>query len=342
MKNKLLLILVFFLIVIGIFTMRSMGSKSQTQQEDKKSASSNIQNTSAINNQTIGSMLKDFIPLGTDAFGNNIQCSLSFDSDKKLILDNLTKDCFDKLLNSNRTAMGTIEFGLNYFSKILTEPSQTLIGDLWKRYVQYVNSTMSLHRQFSTLLPSTENVKKLNQAVRSLRISFFTSVEIKALFSDQDKMEDYELSILEIQDSPNLSKAEINHRVDDAINRLPEKSREALKFNKKFNELNHEIQNIKNRSGSELEIKEARLNAVGPEITERMEVVDQQRRKFKDKVDLYIENRNNILNSNLASSEEASAINSLRDRSFTDLTENRRVKSLEKIYDETQSLDVLN
>ncbi|MFW1737710.1 hypothetical protein ACG9X0_22340, partial [Acinetobacter sp. ULE_I080] len=60
-----------------------------------------------------------FIPIAVDAFGGNIYCELSFDANQTFVLDNMTKDCFDKLLKNNPTESDPTNFGLNFFNKLL-------------------------------------------------------------------------------------------------------------------------------------------------------------------------------------------------------------------------------
>ncbi|WP_314341087.1 hypothetical protein [Acinetobacter guillouiae] len=97
--KKSILVSSFFLVVIVCFLwlVFKQTDKQISNQEDLKP-----DQAAALN---IGSIKPNsgFIPIAVDAFGGNIYCELSFDKNQTFVLDNMTKDCFDKLLKNNPT-----------------------------------------------------------------------------------------------------------------------------------------------------------------------------------------------------------------------------------------------
>ncbi|MEK7740638.1 MAG: lipase secretion chaperone, partial [Pseudomonadota bacterium] len=253
--KKSILVSSFFLVVIVCFlwlVFKPIDKKTNNQEDLKPDQATTL---------NIGSIKPSngFIPIAVDAFGGNIYCELSFDTNQTFVLDNMTKDCFDKLLKNNPTESDPTNFGLNFFNKLLVDPAQSIVKDLWIRYVKYTDQVILTHKAHSKNQANYINAKKLVDAIRSIRARFFTPFEIKALFGASDKIEDYELVVLKINESTGMTDDEIEQELNAAINNLPEKSRKAIKFNKDFNDVSRKVQEIKNRGGSQEEIRKERL-----------------------------------------------------------------------------------
>lgn len=336
--KKSILVSSFFLVVIVCFlwlVFKPIDKKTNNQEDLKPDQATTL---------NIGSIKPSngFIPIAVDAFGGNIYCELSFDTNQTFVLDNMTKDCFDKLLKNNPTESDPTNFGLNFFNKLLVDPAQSIVKDLWIRYVKYTDQVILTHKAHSKNQANYKNAKRLVDAIRSIRERFFTPFEIKALFGASDKIEDYELVVLKINDSTGMTDDEIEQELNTAINNLPEKSRKAIKFNKDFNDVSRKVQEIKNRGGSQEEIRKERLKVFGPEVTERMESVDKSRAQFKNQAEIYMQKRGEILRRDLNMLDQEKSIEALRKEIFSDRYDKRRIISLEKIYDTEKSLDILN
>lgn len=148
--------------------------------------------------------------------------------------------------------------------------------------------------------------------------------------------------VLKINESTGKTDDEIEQELNAAINNLPEKSRKAIKFNKDFNDVSRKVQEIKNRGGSQEDIRKERLKVFGPEVTERMEAVDKSRVQFKNQAEIYMQKRGEILQRDLNMLDQEKSIEALRKEIFSDRYDKRRIISLEKIYDTEKSLDILN
>ena len=68
------------------------------------------------------------------------------------------------------------------------------------------------------------------------------------------------------------------------------------------------------KGGSANDIRNMRLNLVGPEATQRLENLDFQQNKWKNNVNNYLENRRQILNSNLSEETKNQSIQKLKEQ----------------------------
>ena len=90
---------------------------------------------------------------------------------------------------------------------------------------------------------------------------------------------------------------------------------------------------IKARGGSAEEIRQMRMNLVGPEATQRLETLDGQRSDWKNRVDGYLANRQTIQNSNMSEAAKQSAIQELRNQQFKNPQEQLRLETFETVHD---------
>ena len=76
-----------------------------------------------------------------------------------------------------------------------------------------------------------------------------------------------------------------------------------------------------------------RQNLVGAEATVRLEKLDQDRSNWKSRVNTYLEQRDNILKSNMNQDAQQQAIQKLRDQQFNNSQEQLRLGAFETTHD---------
>jgi lipase chaperone LimK len=76
------------------------------------------------------------------------------------------------------------------------------------------------------------------------------------------------------------------------------------------------------------------MNLVGPEATQRLESLDGQRRDWKNKVDGYLKERDNIMKSGMSEDAKQKAVQQLRTQHFNKPEEQLRVGTFESVHDQ--------
>ena len=77
-----------------------------------------------------------------------------------------------------------------------------------------------------------------------------------------------------------------------------------------------------------------RTQLVGPEATQRLEVLDSQRSNWKSSVDGYLAERDNIIQSGMSDDAKQKAVQQLRAQHFQNKEDQLRVNTFESIHDQ--------
>ena len=91
---------------------------------------------------------------------------------------------------------------------------------------------------------------------------------------------------------------------------------------------------IKARGGSAAEIRDMRLNLVGPEATQRLEQLDGQRSQWKSRVQGYLTERDQIMKSGMSQNAKQQAVQQLRTQHFSNPQEQLRLDTFEQVHDQ--------
>ena len=144
---------------------------------------------------------------------------------------------------------------------------------------------------------------------------------------------DYTLARMAVMEDKKLNEAEKAKKLQDLFDELPEDWKENLKQLSQLEDLRKLTAEIKARGGSAEEIRQMRMNLVGPEATQRLETLDGQRSDWKNRVDGYLANRQTIQNSNMSEAAKQSAIQELRNQQFKNPQEQLRLETFETVHD---------
>ena len=115
---------------------------------------------------------------------------------------------------------------------------------------------------------------------------------------------------------------------------LPEDWKESLEQINKLDDLRKLTADIKARGGSSEEIRQMRLNLVGPEATQRLETLDTQRSEWKGNVNQYLDERDSIMKSNMSDSAKQQAVQQLRNQHFKSKEDQLRLSTFETVHDQ--------
>ena len=132
----------------------------------------------------------------------------------------------------------------------------------------------------------------------------------------------------------NLSEAEKAQKLKELFQQLPEDWQENLEQLNKLEDLRKLTADIKARGGSAAEIRQMRLNLVGPEATQRLEQLDGQRSQWKSRVEEYLNARDQIIQSGMNDQAKQQAVKQLRGQHFQNPQEQLRLETFEQVHDQ--------
>lgn len=330
--KRILLIVISITFVIALIYWLKPQEASPT--EDSQSPAS-----TAFSTELSGATLNDQGQLSTPFSSASqqdieINCQLSMDPSNRLIVNEATKNCFEFFI----TQYGEKEIQqikadfIGYAQSRYKEPLLGQLTDLWSRYIQYRERLGELQAP-SGDQESSHYFKAIFNNMKSLRQQLFSQYEIEGLFGTEDVYNDYTLSRMAVMEDKKLSEAEKAKKLQDLFNELPEDWKENLKQLSQLEDLRKLTAEIKARGGSSDEIRQMRMNLVGPEATQRLETLDVQRSDWKSRVDGYLANRQTIQNSTMSESAKQSAIQELRNQQFKNPQEQLRLETFESVHD---------
>lgn len=263
-----------------------------------------------------------------------INCQLKMDASNRLIVNEATKNCFEFFITQygEKDIQQIKTDFVTYANASYTEPLLSQLKDLWSRYMQYREQIGSLEAP-NIDKEQASYYKAIFSNMKNLRKKFFSDYEIEGLFGIEDVYNDYTLARMSVMQDKKLSEAEKAKKLQDLFEDLPEDWKENLKQLSQLEDLRKLTAEIKARGGSPDEIRQMRMNLVGPEATQRLENLDGQRSNWKNRVDGYLQSRDSILKSTMNDSAKQAAIQQLRNQQFNNQQEQLRLETFESVHD---------
>jgi len=178
--------------------------------------------------------------------------------------------------------------------------------------------------------------------MKNLRQQFFSAYEIEGLFGTENIYHQYTLDRMDILDDKNLSESEKAQKLKELFKQLPQDWQDNLEQLNKLEDLRKLTADIQARGGSSDEIRQMRLNLVGPEATQRLERLDTERDDWKSRVNQYLSARDHIKTGGMSEAAKDQAIQQLRQQYFNNAQEQLRVETFETVHDQGGKLPFAN
>ena len=332
-KYKLWIILALIIVAIGALLFwlapsQSSAEKTRTAQTVDPQGNSLTENTPA--NLAQGGAFMSKSQQDTE-----VNCQLRLDNANRLIVNEQTRNCFEYFITQyGEKDIKQIKNDFKaYIQQAYKEPALAQILDLWNRYIDYREKLGDLQAP-NINKEDPKYYQSIFANMKNLRKQLFSDYEIEGLFGTEDTYHEYTLSRMMVMDDKSLSEAQKAQKLKDLFNQLPEDWKENLEQLNKLEDLRKLTADIKARGGSAEEIHQMRMNLVGPEATQRLESLDGQRRDWKNKVDGYLKERDNILKSGMSDDAKQKAVQQLRTQHFNKPEEQLRVGTFESVHDQ--------
>ena len=204
---------------------------------------------------------------------------------------------------------------------------------MWNRYIDYREKLGDLQAP-NIDKEDPKYYQSIFANMKNLRKQLFSDYEIEGLFGTEDIYHEYTLSRMTVMDDKSLTEAQKAQKLKDLFNQLPQDWKENLEQLNKLEDLRKLTADIKARGGSAEEIHQMRMNLVGPEATQRLESLDGERSDWKNKVDGYLKERDNIIKSGMSNEAKQKAVQQLRTQHFSQPEEQLRVGTFESVHDQ--------
>lgn len=169
--------------------------------------------------------------------------------------------------------------------------------------------------------------------IQAVRQQYLHPDTYSAFYDQEDQYDNFSLSRLEIVQDKTLSPLERSEKVAALEQTLPDELRESVQALSRLQNLNTLTREWQTSGGSDAELRQMRENLLGPEATDRLEALDNQREEWDQRVSRWTSERNEVLaNAALSEQDKAEQLDALRQNHFS-ASELNRVKALERISD---------
>lgn len=204
--------------------------------------------------------------------------------------------------------------------------SQVAVVDeaLFSKYIAYKSALASLDVGVNIVSISVEDLRLLNQALLDLQAQFFNEGEISILFTHDNRMREIALEKLLLKQE-GLQGEEYQQRLELYMLDQPDYVQSSF-TNQRL------LQQLSNSEAMDQQDKYLlRSELVGEKAALRLEALDKQRADFEGTLEIYLTERNEILDDSVLSAlEQQERITQLRNTHFLP-QEFRRVEAIERI-----------
>ncbi|ANF82642.1 lipase chaperone [Acinetobacter sp. NCu2D-2] len=331
-KYKIWIIIAIILACLVGLIMWLAPSKDQRAQDADLSPESSIEQSqlAALNSGS------DSIFPSRSQQDTEINCQMQLDAGNRLIVNELTRNCFEYFITQyGEKSLEKIQKDFKtYISQNHKEPALSQIIDLWTRYIDYRKSLGEITAPAGLNQEDPAYYRSIYNSTQSLRKRFFSNYEIEGLFGTEDTYHEYTLDRMAVLDDKNLTEAQKAEKLKALFDALPEDWKENLEQINKLDDLRKLTADIKARGGSSEDIRQMRLKLVGPEATQRLENLDSERVQWKNSVNQYLSERDQIVKSTMSDSAKQQAIQQLRNQHFNKPEDKLRIETFEQVHDQ--------
>ncbi|NNH38049.1 lipase secretion chaperone [Acinetobacter terrae] len=332
-KYKLWIILALIIVAIGALLFWL--APSQSSAEKTREAQNIDPQGNSLTENTPANLAQGGAFMSKSQQDTEVNCQLRLDNANRLIVNEQTRNCFEYFITQyGEKDLKQIKNDFKaYIQQAYKEPALAQILDLWNRYIDYREKLGDLQAP-NIDKEDPKYYQSIFANMKNLRKQLFSDYEIEGLFGTEDTYHEYTLSRMMVMDDKSLTEAQKAQKLKDLFNQLPEDWKENLEQLNKLEDLRKLTADIKARGGSAEEIHQMRMNLVGPEATQRLESLDGQRRDWKNKVDGYLKERDNIMKSGMSDDAKQKAVQQLRTQHFNKPEEQLRVGTFESVHDQ--------
>ncbi|SDS88289.1 Lipase chaperone LimK [Halopseudomonas litoralis] len=258
-------------------------------------------------------------PLPASVRGTEVDGQLEVDAAGNLLISNQTRHLFDYFLSliGEENSTVTHQRIRNHLAQQLSQPALGQALELLESYLDYQQQLAELESHF----PVTESLHDLfarEQAVQRLRATLFDRETHAAFFAGEEIYNNFTLERLAIHRDSSLDEQQQALATEALRESLPEEMQQLL-VPQIHQDLRQQTRELLAAGADHGEIRQLRMQMLGPEATERLEALDQRRAQWQQRVTSFNQEREVILDQpGLADIDRQAAVNALLEEQFTE------------------------
>ena len=261
--------------------------------------------------------------------GTQVDGRLQVDADGNLIVSIGVRRVFDYFLSAlGEEDLDTIKARIAaHLAGNL--PDGKAVQQAWAlldRYLNYQDALSQQPKPERTAAGARDAVKARQQ----LRHAWLGQQVAEVFFGFEDQLDSYTIRRLEILENDQLSDAQKRRHIAMLQQELPAPIREARERATAPTRVAGQVETLREAGASAAEIRALREQQFGVEAAQRLEQLDRQRQQWDARYQDYASQRQQILESGLASTDQQAAIERLQEDLFSE-QEQRRVQALDRI-----------
>ena len=262
---------------------------------------------------------KPSLPLPASVRGTEVDGQLGVDAAGNLLISSQIRHLFDYYLSmvGEENAADTQQRIRDHLAQQLSQPALGQALALLDNYLDYQQQLAELESRF----PVTESLDDLfarEQAVQRLRATLFDRETHAAFFAGEEIYNNFTLERLAIHRDSSLDEQQKALATEALRESLPEEMQQLL-VPQIHQDLRQQTQELLAAGADHGEIRQLRMQMLGPEATERLEALDQRRAQWQQRVASFNQERDAILDqSGLADVDRQAAVNALLEEQFTE------------------------
>jgi lipase chaperone LimK len=199
---------------------------------------------------------------------------------------------------------------------------------LFKDYIAYKYALSELEESFvASERYENRDTQKLRfqlQQLRDKRREYFSSEAVDAFFGFDELYDDFVLSSLEIKQSQQLSRIEKEQQLESLKQSLPSEVQQMREETTRISHVFKLTQAMKTKGANQEEIFDYNSQQFGQEAAERLQVLDNHRQVWQQKVQGYLISKNEVLNQeDLNETQKLEKIEQLKNNQFSAQEKNR-------------------
>ncbi|WP_044874278.1 lipase secretion chaperone [Pseudomonas sp. LFM046] len=249
--------------------------------------------------------------------GTEVDGRFHLDAAGNLVVSEDIRRIFDYFLSTQgaEPLANSIRRLRGYIAEQLDAPADGQALTLLDQYLDYKRQLVQLERD----LPLLADLTALHQreaAVQALRARLFSAEVHQAFFANEEAYNAFTLQRLAIQRDASLAPAAKAAAIDQLRSSLPEEL-QTMVASQLQAELRAQVSALQADGGSPEQVRQLRQQLVGAEATARLEVLDQQRLQWQQRMQDYLKEKARIeASEGLSDSDKALAISQLEEEGF--------------------------
>ena len=260
-------------------------------------------------------------PLPSSLEGAPLPTGLSIDAQGQLVPTVALQRLFDFFLTTvgEEPLERVIERINEYLAFQLEEPALSQAKGILENYQAMKTAMIEMEQNWSEEIEMTGDRPEFQAIVdrkRDLRREFLGEEVYQAFFETDEKLDNYMLQKLTILKDDTLTEPEKQARLTEIEALLPEKFQEKKAQERQLDNFYQEVEQAKSQGASEQDIYQMRLETLGAEKADRYQQAERAQQSWDDRVTVYREERQQILDSGLSAQDQADQIQALREMHF--------------------------